>query len=55
MTEDMVVRLVRIIRHLAECRLQRASSTDDMALHVDAAYDEAVEILLRMRAPQDAA
>lgn len=55
MTEDMVYRLVQIIRHLGLCRIQRASSTDDLARHVDAAYDEAVEMLLRMRAPQDAA
>jgi hypothetical protein len=54
MTEDMVYRLVQIIRHLAACRVGRASSTDAMAQHVDAAYDEAVEMLLRMRAPQDA-
>jgi hypothetical protein len=54
MTDDMVYRLVQIIRHLGICRIQRASSSDDMAQHVDAAYDEAVGMLLRMRAPQEA-
>lgn len=55
MNEILGDRMVRIIRHLAACRLQRQSQDDNLALHVDAAYDEAVEILLMMRAPQDAA
>jgi hypothetical protein len=54
MPEDMGDRLVQIIHHLGACRTQRASSTDQIAQHIDAAFDEAVEILLRMRAPQDA-
>ncbi len=54
MTEDMVFRLIQMIRHLGACRVQRASSADEMAQHVDAAYDEAVGMLLRMRAPQEA-
>ena len=49
---DVATRLIRIISLLAALRAQGKSSASHSGEHIEAAYDDAVEALLTMRAPQ---